>query len=94
LAVDGVLSPGNSGFYHSSLEPYPWLKIELKKSDMTDYLAKPVARVEIYQRCDANELYHQTTFDIRGTEDQAVTPLYAAPRLIAGKVCSTTSQVF
>ena len=61
---------------------------------MTDYLAKPVARVEIYQRCDANELYHQTTFDIRGNEDQAVTPLYAAPRLIAGKVCSTTSQVF
>ena len=76
------------------MEPYPWLRIELKKSDLTDYLAKPVARVEVYQRCDANELYHPTSFDIRGTEDQASTPLYASPRLSGGKVCATTSQAF
>ena len=94
MAVDGQLSPGNSGFYHSNLEPYPWLKIDLKKGDNSDYLAKPVARVEVYQRCDANELYHQTSFDIRGTEDQAATPLYPAPRLVGGKICSTTNQVF
>ena len=94
LAVDGSLSPGSSGFYHSNLEPYPWLKIDLRKADNSDYLAKPVARVEVFQRCDANELYHQTSFDIRGTDDQSTTPLYPAPRLVGGKTCSTTSQVF
>merc|ERR1719281_2440491 len=30
LATDGQLSPGNSGFYHSNLEPYPALRIALK----------------------------------------------------------------
>jgi hypothetical protein len=93
LAVDGQLSPGNSGFYHSALEPYPWLKIELLKPDQTPE-KQTVNRVEVYQRCDANELYHQTHFDIRGTEDQAATPLYAGPRLTGGKVCATTSQYF
>ena len=33
LAVDGKLSPGNSGFYHSSLESYPYLKIVLRNPD-------------------------------------------------------------
>merc|ERR1739848_712934 len=94
LAVDGQLAPGNSGFYHSTLEPYPWLKIEFVKPDQVTPEPKEVKRVEIYQRCDANELYHQTAFDIRGTEDQAATPLYARPQLTGGKFCSTTTQVF
>jgi len=93
-AVDGQLAPGNSGFYHSTLEPYPWLKIEFVKPDQVTPEPKEVKRVEIYQRCDANELYHQTAFDIRGTEDQAATPLYARPQLTGGKFCSTTTQVF
>ena len=70
------------------------MKIDLKKGDNSDYLAKPVARVEVYQRCDANELYHQTSFDIRGTDDQAATPLYPTPRLVGGKPCRTTNQLF
>lgn len=95
-AVDGQLSPGNSGFFHSSLESYPWLKIELVEPDQITPApqGKDVNRVEIYQRCDANELYHQAAFDIRGTDDPVKTPLYANPRLTGGRVCSTTTQMF
>jgi len=96
LATDGNLSPGNSGFYHSNLEPYPALRIELRKIDNSDYEPKDVARVEIYQRCDANELYHRTTFDIKWTDDptdpaKAVVP---SPRLVGGKYCGNTQQTF
>ena len=96
LATDGQLSPGNSGFYHSNLEPYPALRIELRKPDNSDFEPKDVSRVEIYQRCDANELYHQTAFDIKWTDDptdpaKAVVP---SPRLVGGKYCSTTRQTF
>merc|ERR1712018_291159 len=88
-AVDGQLAPGNSGFYHTTLEPYPWLKIELVKPDQVTPEPKDVARVEIYQRCDANELYHQTAFEVKWTDDptdnaKAVIP---SPRLVGGKYC-------
>ena len=49
LATDGQLSPGNSGFFHSNLEPYPALQIQLRKPDNSDYEAKDVNRVEIYK---------------------------------------------
>jgi len=96
LATDGQLSPGNSGFYHSNLEPYPALRIQLRKPDNSDFEPKDVNRVEIYQRCDANELYHQTAFEVKWTDDptdnaKAVIP---SPRLVGGKYCSTTNQVF
>ena len=94
LATDGQLSPGNSGFFHSNLEPYPALQIQLRKPDNSDYEAKDVNRVEIYQRCDANELYHQTSFQVSWTEDPAANPLFASPRLAGGKTCGSTSQVF
>ena len=90
------MSPGNSGFYHSNLEPYPALRIQLRKPDNSDFEPKDVNRVEIFQRCDANELYHQTAFDIKWTDDptdnsKAVIP---SPRLVGGKYCATTRQVF
>ena len=95
-AVDGQLAPGNSGFYHSTLEPYPWLKIEFVKPDQVTAEPKDVARVEIYQRCDANELYHRTDFEVKISEDptdpaKAVTP---TPKLIGGLYCGRTSQTF
>ena len=78
------------------MEPYPWLKIQLRKPDNSDFEPKPITRVTIYQRCDANELYHQTNFEIRISEDpedlaKAVIP---SPRLTGGKICDTTSQFF
>jgi len=88
LAVDGQLAGGNHGFFHSSLESYPWLKISFMQGDQRTPKPMTVTRVEIYQRCDATELYHQTNFDIRGTDDQETTPLYAGPRLTGGKICS------
>merc|ERR1712055_497769 len=94
LAVDGQLASGNSGFYHSNLEAYPWLKIELVEADYVTPNPMDVKIVELYQRCDANELYHQTAFDIRGTEDQATTPLYASPQLTGGKLCNTMTSTF
>jgi len=96
LATDGQLTPGNSGFYHSNLEPYPWLKIQLRKPDNSDFEPKDVSRVVIYQRCDANELYHQTQFDIKWTDDpaDAAKAVIPSPRLVGGKYCGTTRQVF
>ena len=94
LAVDGQLSPGNSGFFHSNLEPYPSLQIQLRKPDNSDYMAKDVSRVEIFQRCDANELYHQTAFEVRWTDDVAANPVVPSPRLVLGKICGTTRQYF
>ena len=96
LACDGSLSPGNSGFYHSNLEPYPALRIQLRKPDNSDFEPQTVNRVEIFQRCDANELYHQTAFDIKWSEDptdnsKAVIP---SPRLVGGKYCGNTRQTF
>jgi len=95
-ATDGQLSPGNSGFYHSNLEPYPWLRIQLRKPDNSDFEPKPITRVVIYQRCDANELYHQTNFEVKISEDpadptKAVTP---TPKLIGGLYCGRTTQRF
>jgi len=92
LAVDGFLAPGNSGFYHSNLETYPWLKIEFKKVADNAADAKDVNRVQIYQRCDANELYHQTNFEVRATDTPG--KIFGTPRLTGGKFCGTTSQVF
>ena len=68
----------------------------MRKPDNSDYEAKTVNRVEIYQRCDANELYHQTGFDVKWSEDptdnaKAVIP---SPRLVGGKYCGNTRQVF
>ena len=98
LAVDGQLSPGNSGFYHSNLEGYPWLKIQLRKPDNSDYEPQDITRLVIYQRCDANELYHRTAFEIKWSEEpgsgdfsKEVVP---SPRLVGGKYCATTNQVF
>ena len=93
LAADGQLSPGNSGFYHSHLEPYLALRIHLRTHDNSDFEAKKVSRVEIYLRCDPNELYHQNAFDVKGTDDptditKAVIP---SPRLVGGKYCGTFS---
>merc|ERR1739848_329640 len=95
LAVDGQLSPGNSGFYHSTLEPYPALKISLVKADQITPVdaGKDINRVEIYQRCDANELYHRTSFDIRG-DTVNTGEVYTAPRLVKGKICAVTTQGF
>jgi len=96
LACDGQLSPGNSGFYHSNLEPYPALRIELKKPDNSDYEVQKITRVVIYQRCDANELYHQTTFDVKISKDPA-TPADAiipSPRLVGGVYCGNSRQLF
>merc|ERR1719454_1734055 len=68
LSVDGSLSPGNSGFYHTSLEPYPYLKIQLgditKPTDLTAFKEQDVKRIEVYSRVDANELYHKTAFTV------------------------------
>jgi hypothetical protein len=94
LAVDGQLSPGNSGFYHSSLEPYPALKIKFVKADQIEAAdGQEIKRVEIYQRCDANELYHRTSFEIRGDTTDPPT-VYTSPRLVGGKICATTTQGF
>ena len=87
------MSPGNSGFYHSTLEPYPALKIWfVDATQVTAVAAKDIARVEIYQRCDANELYHRTNFEIRTSE--AGGDIYPAPRLVGGKICASTAQGF
>ena len=97
LAVDGQLSPGNSGFFHSNLEPYPWLRIQIQKPDNSAPEPKDVSRVVIYQRCDANELYHQTAFEVKWSEDVTDAPAKAViptPRLVGGKYCGTTRQVF
>ena len=105
LAVDGLLAPGNTGFFHSNIQPYPWLKIEFRQPEKFPGSAGPLPafepinlhRVEIYQRCDANELYHQTTYEIRYETQKdidignGVVPL---PRLHGGKICATTNQVF
>ena len=68
------------------------MKIEFK-----DFASPPapralnVTRVQIFQRCDANELYHPTQFEIRyAVEEGDVTP---TPRLTGGKLCGTTTQV-
>ena len=96
LAIDGQLSPGNSGFYHSSLEAYPAIQIKFVKADQITPAdaGKDITRVEIYQRCDANELYHRTTFEIRGDPEDPTPEVYHSPRLIGGKICATTSQGF
>jgi len=96
LAVDGQLSPGNSGFYHSHLEPYPWLRIQLRTPDGSDFVGQDVSRVTIYQRCDANELYHQTAFDIRWSDDpnDPTKAVFPSPKLTGGNFCATTQQVF
>ena len=88
LAVDGQLSPGNSGFYHSNLETYPWLKIDIRKPDDSDYEPQTINRVQIYQRCDANEIYHQTNFEVRANDGNPGT-VYGSPRLVGGKFCGT-----
>ena len=54
---------------------------------------KDIKRVEIYQRCDANELYHRTSFEIRGDPDLDGS-VYPSPRMIGGKICATTTQGF
>lgn len=98
LAVDGQLSPGNSGFYHSNLEGYPWLKIMLRKPDNSDYEPQDITRLVIYQRCDANELYHRTAFEIKWSEEPGSGDIskevFPSPRLVGGKYCATTNQVF
>ena len=68
----------------------------MRKPDNSDYEPTNVNRVEIYQRCDANEFYLQTTFDVRWSKDptdnaKAVIP---SPRLAGGKYSGTTCQVF
>ena len=92
------MSPGNSGFYHSNLEGYPWLKIQLRKPDNTDYEPQDITRLVIYQRCDANELYHRTAFEIKWSEEPGSgdfsKEVVASPRLVGGKYCATTNQVF
>ena len=47
-AVDGQLSHGNSGFFHSDLEGYPWLKIQLKLPDNSDFEPQDTIRVVTY----------------------------------------------
>ena len=94
LAVDGFLSPGNSGFFHSHLETYPWLKIAIKLIDNSDYKAKAINRVQIYQRCDANELYHQTNFLVMVTDDPAAKAIIPTPRLSGGSATCGTTQTF
>ena len=97
LAVDGYLSPGNSGFYHSNLQSYPWLKIQLRNGDNSDFEPKEIVRVEVFQRCDANELYHTTNFEIKYSEDVTDPPgkaVIPTPRLVGGKYCATSRQVF
>ena len=92
LAVDGQLSPGNSGFYHSNLEPYPSLQIQFLKPDLSDYEPVDVNRVVIYMPCDSNELYRQTNFEVRWTADPAGDPIKHTPRLHGGKMCRTTTR--
>ena len=94
-AIDGQLSPGNSGFFHSNYEAYPWLKIEI--TDAAGALsAKTINRVQIYQRCDANEIYHQTSFVVLGAKD--VGGVIPTPRLqlngANGLACGQTTQWF
>jgi len=93
LAVDGFLSPGNSGFYHSHYEAYPWLKIDIMKPDLSDFEPKEIKRVQVFQRCDANELYHPTSFDVRVNDGDPGT-VYANPRLVGGKVCGTRTFMY
>ena len=47
-AVDGQLSRGNSGFFHFDLEGYPWLRIQLKLPDDSDFEPQDTSRVIIY----------------------------------------------
>ena len=68
----------------------------MRKPDNSDYEPKPITRVVIYQRCDANKLYHRTNFEVKRSEDlddptKAIVP---QPRLIGGKFCGRTSQIF
>lgn len=63
------------------------------KPDLSDFEPKDITRVHVYQRCDANELYHQTGFDIRVNDGDPGT-VYPAPRLIGGKVCGTRTFGF
>ena len=93
LAVDGFLSPGNSGFYHSHYEAYPWLKIDSMKADLSDFEPKEIKRVQVYQRCDANERYHPRSYEVRVNDGDPET-IYAAPRLVGGKICGTRTFQF
>ena len=67
-AVDGRLSPENSEFFHSDLEVDPWLRIQLKLPDNSDFEPQDIPVVVMYQRCDANELCHQTAFETKWPE--------------------------
>ena len=99
MAVDGALSPGNSGFFHSNLELYPWLRVDFVEEDLeTKYEKKPITlrRVQVYQRCDAHELYHRTNYQIHGDEMKDKDTVYdVSPKpLSGGRICATTSQMF
>ena len=78
------------------MEPYPSLRIQLRKPDDTDFEPKPITRVVIYQRCDANELYNRTDFEVKISEDpaDAAKAVVPGPKLIGGLYCGRTSQTF
>ena len=99
LAVDGQISTGNSGFYHSNLEHYPYLRIQFRKPDDSDYFAPiDLSKVVIHQRCNyAEEVYHQTQYEIRYTTkkdlDNYGQRVHANSKLFGGKLCAITSPV-
>ena len=64
------------------------LRIDLRKPDDSDYVPKTINRVQIYQRCDANEIYHQTNFEVRANDGNPGT-VYGSPSLVGGKFCGT-----
>ena len=65
------------------------MKIQLRKPDNSDYEPQDITRLVIYQRCDANELYHSTAFEIKWSEDpdsgDITKGVFPSPRLVGGK---------
>lgn len=90
-AVDGYLAPDNSGFFHSNYDTYPWLIIQFFDAAVSPPVAKEgstdpgITHIDVYQRCDANELYHRTQFDAWYGEEHGKISTFNSPLLSGGK---------
>lgn len=96
FAVDGMIVPWNSGFFHSCYCTYPWLKVTFYNANFAAVtaLADPVKAVVVTQRCDANSIYHYTQFESRWSPDEhGIGAFGGCNRLTAGNVCGIYSGV-
>ena len=62
------------------------------KPDRSDFEPKEIKRVQVYQRYDANELYHLASYVVKVNDDPGT--VFPAPRLVGGKVCGTRTFQF